>query len=81
MLVHPGQQQRRRGQRPTIMSPLRTTAFPQLYTEGMVYDFGNKTLVDPNTLEVVPSNNLLLTNIPNHNISSSLAHRLAACLR
>ena len=38
--------------------PLRTTAFPQLYTEGMVSDFSQKTLVDPDTLEVVPSNNL-----------------------
>jgi len=41
--------------------PLRTTAFPQLYTEGMVYDFGNKTLVNPDTLEVVPSKNLFVT--------------------
>ena len=38
--------------------PLRTTSFPQLYTEGMVSDFIQKTLVDPDTLEVVPSNNL-----------------------
>eukprot|EP00985_Skeletonema_marinoi_P015497 scaffold8021_cov79-Skeletonema_marinoi.AAC.11 len=27
----------------------------------MVYDFGNKTLVNPDTLEVVPSNNLFVT--------------------
>ena len=32
--------------------PLRTTAFPQLYTEAMVSDFGQKALVDPDTFEV-----------------------------
>jgi hypothetical protein len=40
--------------------PRRTTASHQLYTEDMVYDFGNKTLVDPDTFEVVPSNKLIV---------------------
>ena len=40
------------------LCPDRTTAFPQLYPLDMVYNFGNKTLVDPDTFDVVTSNNL-----------------------
>ena len=38
--------------------PIRTTAYPQLYTMGMVKNFANKTLLDPNSMEEVPGGNL-----------------------